>query len=172
MSTPYQRIEGYEKVLHAFGYWPDFHDSEVRSLLLDRNSVLFQDIADARIDVCLHAFEWTRGPQPTFDHHLVEFRFHDVHELTLDGFNHQNAILHFRIEDHVRRADVPDGLKLTFIPAHGLSGSFCATGAEVLSVIRCDENARSRKAEPSDPPNDGLGTPVRDSDPPGGGRHR
>src|SRR5689334_22119378 len=120
MSTPYQRIEGHMRVIDALGYWPTFHDAEVHALLLDRNTVLCEDIADARLDVCLHAFEWTRGAQPAFNHHLVQFRFHEVDDLALDGFNHQNAILEFRIEDHVRDGNLPAGLELTFVAAHGL----------------------------------------------------
>lgn len=155
MGTSYERIVGHAQVLAAFGYWPAFHDSEVRSLLLDRNAVLFEPIADARVDLCLHAFEWTHGAQPVFNHHLVNFRFHDVDELVLNDFNHQNAILEFRIEDHSRHADVPVGFKLTFLPAHGLSGSFCAASAEVASVIPCDEKGRPHRdtAPPDgDPP--------------------
>lgn len=118
-------------------------------MLLDCNSVLFEDIADARLDLCLHAFEWTQSAKPTFNHHLVQFRFHEVDELAPQGFNHQNAILEFRIEDRLRHADVPVGLTLTFVPAHGLSGSFCASSAEPLTVIPCDEKGRPRqKAEP------------------------
>src|ERR1043166_1467399 len=151
MSAPYERIQGHTQVLEAFGYWPTFHDAEVRSLILDRNSTLFENIADAQIEVCLHALEWTRNAQPDFNHHLVEIRFHEVDEVELEGFNHQNAILEFRIEDH-RGV----GLKMTFVPAHGLSGSFCAAKAEVLSVVPCNKDGRPRqKAEPGASPNGG-----------------
>jgi hypothetical protein len=144
MSVPYERIEGHKQVLEAFGYWPGFHDAEVRSLVLDRNVTLFEEIADARVEVCLHAVEWTRNSQPRFNHHLVQFRFHEVDELVVEGFNHQNAILEFRIEDYAPDADLPAVLKLTFLPAHGVSGSFCAANAEVLSVVPFDEKGRPR----------------------------
>src|SRR5712691_4698267 len=114
MSTPYQRIEGHEQVLRAFGYWPSFHDAEVRSLVMDRNSVLIDEVADARVDVCLHALEWTQDSQPVFNHHLVQLRFHEIDDVALDGFNHQNAILEFKIEEHIRHPNVPVGLRLTF----------------------------------------------------------
>lgn len=165
MSVPYEQIEGHTRVLEAFGYWPRFHDAEVRSLLLDRNTSLFEDIADARIEVCLHALEWTRDAQPVFNHHLVQFRFHGVDQLKLEGFNHQNAILEFRIE---AAAEDGERLKISFVPAHGLSGSFRTSGAEVLSVVPCDEDGRLRpKAEPGTSPN---GAPaVRFGDPRAGG---
>ncbi len=155
MSTPYQRIEGHEQVLAAFGYWPSFHDGEVRSLVLDRNAVLFDDIADAQIEVCLHALEWTRDPQPRFNHHLVRFRFHEVSELRLEGFNHQKAILEFRIEERSSHAEARAGLMITFVPAHGLSGSFCVGSAEVLSVVPCGKDGRARGAEPDASPSGG-----------------
>jgi hypothetical protein len=145
MSTPYQRIEGHEQVLLAFGYWPEFHDAEVRSLCLDRNAVLCDAVADARMDVCLHAFEWTGDATPMFNHHLVQFRFHDIQDLDIEGFNHQNAILEFKIEGHTRQPDMSVGFKITFLPAHGLSGFFCASKAEVLSFTPCDEQGRPRR---------------------------
>lgn len=149
MSNPYQHIKGHERILNAFGYWPSFHDSEIRSVLLDRSSVLFEEVADTRLDVCLHAFEWTRNTQPAFNHHLVQLRFHEINDVNINGFNHQNAIMEFKIEDHVQHPDAAVGLKLTFVPANGLSGSFCAASAEVLSVIPCDDAGRPRhNAEP------------------------
>ena len=149
MSLPCERIKDHARVLESFGYWPSFHDAEVRSLLLDRNSVLFGDIAEAKIEVRLHALEWTHDAQPAFNHHLVEFRFHEVSDVKLEGFNHQNAILEFRIEDDLRSPGSPAGLKLTFVPAHGLSGSFCAGSAEVLSVVPCNKDGQPRQnAEP------------------------
>jgi hypothetical protein len=139
MSAGYEQIEAHTQVLEAFGYWPEFHDAEVRSLVLDRNTVLFGDIADAQIEVCLHALEWTRDAQPAFNHHLVQFRFHEVDQVELEGFNHQNAILEFRIE---LSAEAPVRLRISFVPAHGLSGSFCASRAEVLSVVPCNHDGR------------------------------
>jgi len=144
MSLPCEKIKGYTRVLETFGYWPSFHDAEVRPLLLDRNSVLFEDIADARVDVRLHAFEWTQDAQPVFNNHLVEFSFHEVDGVKLEDFNHQNAILEFRIEDDLRHAGASTGLKLTFVPAHGFSGSFCSGSAEVLSVVPCSKDGQPR----------------------------
>lgn len=60
-----------------------------------------------------------------------------IYDFAIKGFNHQNAILEFKIEDC--GGEPPVGLRVTFVSAHGLSGSFCASGAEVLSVIPCDE---------------------------------
>jgi hypothetical protein len=155
MSMPYERIQNHSHVLEAFGYWPSFHDAEVRSLVLDRNTTLFEGIADAQIEVCLHALEWTREAHPAYNHHLVQFRFHEVDEVKLNGFNHQNAILEFRIENLAEM-----GLKVTFVPAHGLSGSFRAGRAEVVSVVPCTQDGRTRqKSEPVASPNGGPAEP-------------
>jgi hypothetical protein len=48
------------------------------------------------------------------------------------------------MQDYAPDADLPEVLKLTFLPAHGVSGSFCAASAEVLSVVPCDEKGRPR----------------------------
>ena len=144
---PYQRVEGHEGVVKAFGYWPRFHDAEVCSLILDRNTPLCEGVADARIELCLHAFEWTSGEKPRFNHHLVRLRFYDVRAVKLEDFNHQNALLELRLEE----ATLPDsGFRVTFIPAHGLFGSFGAATAQVLSVVPCDEKGQPRQeAEPA-----------------------
>lgn len=139
MSKPYERIKDHEHVVRALGAWPRFHDAEVLLLSMDRNTS-FERIAEPRLDVCLHAFEWTGGAQPSFNHHLVKIRFYDIEDVELGGFNHQNAILELRIEDNVHRANKPVGFKVTFIPAYGLAGSFSAGNAEVLSVVACDKN--------------------------------
>jgi hypothetical protein len=99
----------------------------------------------------------------------VQFRFHEVDEVALEGFNHQNAILEFRIEDHVAQTGASVGFKLTFVPAHGLTGSFCAGSAELLTVIPCDEKGSPRqKAEPGAPPNGGPAKRLGDSSVSGG----
>jgi len=106
-------------------------------------------VPEVRLDVCLHAFEWTQDPQPTANHHLVRLRFHDIEEVILEDFNHQNAILEFKIEDCVGHPDMPNGLEFTFVPAYGLSGIFRAGSAEVVSVVPCDERGNPRpQAEP------------------------
>ena len=126
MSAAFESIEGHESVLKAFGYWPAFRDAEARSLVLDRNGVLFGKVADARVDLCLHALEWTKTEKPTVNHHLVHLHFHDVDELVLRDFNHQNAIFELKIEEHLGQPDAPRQLKVTIVPAFGLAGSFNA----------------------------------------------
>lgn len=165
MSEPYQYITNHEQVIRAFGYWPSFHDSEVRSLTLDRNSVLFGQIADARLDVILHAFEWTRETKPAFNHHLVNFRFYGIQEIVLDSFNHQNALLEFKVEEWRRGPDAPIGLRLTFVPAFGLAGFLRASSGEVLSVVACDERGKlMERARLGTAPKGGPTTPVGSSD--------
>jgi len=145
MSAAYESIEAHETVLKAFGYWPAFHDAEVRSLVLDRNGALFDKVADARVDLYLHALEWTKAEKPMFNHHLVHLRFHDVEELALQGFNHQNAIFELKIEEHIRHPETPRQLKVTLLPAFGLAGSFCAASGRVLSVAPCDSNGNAKQ---------------------------
>lgn len=139
MNAPWQRINFCERVVNAFGYWPRFHDSEIRSYSLARDTLLFGEIAEVRLELCIHAFEWTDRTPPAFNHQLVRLLFRDVDDVSLDGFNHQNAILELKIETKGESQQNPAGIMVTIVPAHGLSGSFSAAGCEVISVVPCNE---------------------------------
>lgn len=39
---PYELISGAEKLIAVYGKWPDFHDAEVLSLVLDLSGIIFQ----------------------------------------------------------------------------------------------------------------------------------
>ena len=96
MSGPESSISHSERVVSHFGYWPTFHDAEVLWIRLDRQS---SDLGGPpTLDAALYAFEMTdrvdvSGHYVLQKHALVQFRFSGVVESTIDGFNHQNALL-------------------------------------------------------------------------------
>ncbi len=149
METP-TYLQNYQTVVDALGYWPRFHDGEVRSLVMDRNRILFDNIADARIELVIHAWELSdkaneKGHLTLSKHHLVQFEFFNVRDVVLKDFNHQNAILGLTFTDHVTDPAGNHTFKVTLEPANGLHGSFTAFGGRVVSVTPCDKNGKAEE---------------------------
>src|SRR5258708_32154935 len=79
-----------EKVISIYGEWPTCHNGEVLSMAL------------ARMDATLVAKIWVfkrlgnqvdeRGYYKQIDHCIVTFRFADLEDLSIEGFNHQNVL--------------------------------------------------------------------------------
>src|SRR5262249_38275731 len=146
-----------EKLTEMFGYWPSFHDAEVIDLSLSRGDVRPDEgiYIFPLLETTIHLWEMTnkvneKGFYILHKHTLAVLQFHDVHELELSGFNHQNAIfgLSFGMEE---RGKAPDGSPLTpfivveFEPAHGMAAKFKCFRAEVVSAVPCNENGRVEK---------------------------
>jgi hypothetical protein len=96
------------------GNAPRFHDAEVLSVMLDRES--------ATCGLRVHGFEMTRevdakGFYVCARHAVFTFLIGDVTKLELEGFNHQNALMSLSIG---RGVDAEFSLDLD--PAYGLSG--------------------------------------------------
>src|SRR5262245_28708580 len=115
---PFEQIRGHEKLLAIFGYWPTFHAVEVVSKRLDRAG--FGSPHGPTLYADVHTLAGKRDPadqkQFTFEKHsIVGFRFEDVCDLDLDGFNHQNAILGLEFVEQAR-PDMPgvSGFRVTF----------------------------------------------------------
>lgn len=139
MNKPEKLIEDSERLTGIFGYWPSFHDAEVIEFNLWRVEV--EPAVDRHVFPVLttkiHLWELTsevdaRGYFILRHHTLVTLRFHDMDELRMDGFNHQNAIygLGFTIEE--REGGLPPFLRVEFEPAFGISATFRCTRAGVL----------------------------------------
>jgi hypothetical protein len=139
---------GHEKVVKAFDYWPVFHDSELRSLTLDRNRILFGEIGNARIEMIVHAFEWTKplgDSTPAFNHHLVHFEFEEVSDVELSGFNHQNALFELIFKPVLESEASPPSYGLVLNPAHGLGGFFRYARGQVVRVVPCTQEGVPRE---------------------------
>ena len=144
MITSPTYLKNYEAVMDAFGYWPSFHDGEVRSLLMDRNQILFGKIANARIELKIHGWEMTgevneKGYFKLIKHHIVHFEFSDVREVKLADFNHQNAVFGLDFTELANDVAGNSSFKVTLNPANGLDGEFVAMSGRVVSVMPCDE---------------------------------
>ena len=141
-------LADHAKVTEAFGYWPHFHDAEVRSLSMDRNQVLSGEIYNARIVLVIHALESTEagpGMEPKSNHHLVQFEFDEVDDVHLQGFNHQNALLGLRFEQAQGVPNRETRHRVAIDAAHGLAGSFTYRRGRVVSVIPCSDKGMPRR---------------------------
>jgi hypothetical protein len=149
-----QFIEHSTKLIDIFGYWPSFHDAEVIDLSLTRGEVRPEEnlYIFPILTVTIHLWELTnetdeKGFLKCIKHTLAVLRFRNVEEITLAGFNHQNAIygLMFGTE---ARGNFKDGTPLPpytvveFEPAHGCELKFKCFGVEVVSAHACNENGK------------------------------
>ena len=144
---PPLHIANHEKVLERFGYWPRFHEAEVRSLKLDRNRTLADAAANPCVELILHAVEWTEataGTPAAFNHHLVHFEFEEIDDVQLHGFNHRNLLEGLRFEPAQAGPGGAARHWLAFDAAHGLSGGFTYARATVVSVTPCSDQGAPR----------------------------
>ena len=140
-------IEGSEKLTKIFGYWPTFHDAEVHELNLWRGDVepdAGQYIFPA-LSVSLHLWELLnetneRGYLVTRHHTFAKLHFHDVDELKMEGFNHQNAIFGLSITREERPEGPSPLFVVNFDPAFGMGASFTCGRIEVVDAVPCSEN--------------------------------
>lgn len=109
-------VPGASALLEWFGYWPDFHDSEVLSIHLDRSG---------SSSIRVHAFDTTgevdeKGFFVTRKHVVVSFMLEEIVTCRLDGFNDQNAMS----EIGLVRAE--KDFELVLGPSYGVGGAFRA----------------------------------------------
>ncbi len=110
-------------VTSVLGSWPSFHDAEVLSVELRRDP-------EVTVTLTIKAFPYNPSGKP--EQSLFTLVFKGVEEPSLDGFNHQNALLELTAEREGDRAE------LTLLGAHGLGGAFWFREAEVLHVERLE----------------------------------
>lgn len=128
----YEFIEDHHLVTDVFGRWPSFHDAEVHRVVLAREG------SRPSVELLLHGWVMTSEVTPSghykLEHQsLVHFRFEQVSDLQLDGLNHQNVLSGLEL-------DLIEGQELRQLAVelghcYGLSGSFKALHAKVLSVV-------------------------------------
>lgn len=147
----HERIEGAEKLVAVFGYWPSFHDAEVLWLRLDRRPVL-EDIFGPTLEVMVHTFEITSeiGPDGAYvlrHHVLVQLRFHFVDLVKLRDFNHQNALYGIRFKDIRANQWELANYEISLDGAWGLVGSFICKAVEVVDVTPCNKEGEPLPSE-------------------------
>ena len=107
-------VPGGPELVAWFGYAPRLHDSEVLRVVLDRDG----DSCSIRV----HGFEMTNevdanGYFICAKHAVVTFLFHDLTEVSLEGFNHQNAVMGICVE-----RGLDQQFRMEIDPAYGLGG--------------------------------------------------
>jgi hypothetical protein len=139
-ATP--KFSGVERVTEIFGYWPSFHDAEVKWLRLHRHDL--NGSVGPVLEFEIHCFEITNEVAPSGfyilrKHTLVHFRFCEVTDLQLGEFNRQNAIFALEITNEADPSWERPYFRVTLDPSFGLSASFHTVHPEVVSVKPCDE---------------------------------
>jgi hypothetical protein len=132
------RILGTHQLIAVFGYWPSFHDAEVHWVKLDRQPQ--GDGYGPTLEAMIHAWEITSevgadGRYVLRHHVLVHFRFHDVVELKIEAFNHQNVLYGLGISDLQERQLENIKFGVSFDSSFGLGGAFQCRAVEVVSVV-------------------------------------
>jgi hypothetical protein len=143
----YELIENHELVLNAFGYWPSFHDAEIHWVKLERLVETYQGYSSPNIEFVIHCWEMTSettkdGFFKLHKHHLVHFKFDDIFDMEVDGFNHQNAILDLAILVEPKTKTGLTPIKVIIDPAYGLGGEFKANKGVILRVTPCDDKGK------------------------------
>lgn len=137
---PHEFIDRFEDVIARFGQWPSFHDAEVHRLVLDRTT---RSPAGSYIpSVEVHIRGWIMGPDVTNEGYyrkhndsVVLFRFEDIFDLEVEGFNQQNVLSSLNlalIEDPKSAGQV---LRVELEHCYLFSGAFTARRAKILSVV-------------------------------------
>ena len=141
------QIEGSEKLTKIFGYWPSFHDAEVLEINLwrgdveaERTSYVFP-VLTAKLHLWELTSEVNEKGQFVLRHHTIAtLRFHDVGELYLAAFNHQNAIFGLAIVRKEREEGPSPVFAVEFEQSHGVKAEFICARVEVVDATPCSED--------------------------------
>jgi hypothetical protein len=120
-------IYGAEKLIAAFGRFPSFHDSEVVTLLLDRDSL--------SLTLVLLVPHFPDGELKCYE---VTIRFSDVESLELQDFNYQNVISYLafekRIQPKLYSQEQVMRIAVELVPSFGLAASFNCRDVEFTDI--------------------------------------
>jgi hypothetical protein len=127
-SIDIRAIENYQTVLQRFGSWPPFHDSEIHSILLDRDGP-----DRPYLEMRVHVFEMKsdvdkQGRYVLDKHTMITMRFSGIESEEIVGFNEQNVIFNFDM-----RPD-QDGIYVEISSSYGCAGSFTCKRVAIKSV--------------------------------------
>jgi len=145
---PYEQIANHKLVTDWFGHWPSFHDAEVLSMHLDRKPL--ETRPGPSFVVRLHAFEMTpevdeRGYYKLTKHAIITLQFGGVDEISLDGFNCQNAVWQLDFAEVVNQDKQP-ALGVSLSSSFGVRCDFRCTlaGVESITPGKPDEGVYAR----------------------------
>ncbi len=142
---PTEVVKGAEKLTAIFGRWPSFHDAEVTSIRFERGR---PPAEGAVAHVSVHLFEGYReGEEIRWRNHVVAtLRFAPVVDVSLSGFNHQNAIFDLTLERGSPQSEEViwqgPAYRVHFEPSFGVGLSFVCASIEVVAIDRgCPEGS-------------------------------
>jgi len=141
-------IPGAQQLVSIFGYWPTFHDAEVIRFSIERHADYAQGPV---VEADVYVFEITQEISPTghyvLRHHtMATLRFIAVANLTLEGFNNQNALMGITIQDIRERQLEGLSYEVSFASSFGMSTTFLCRQAELVTVHKWNPNTRSPAA--------------------------
>jgi Immunity protein 50 len=130
------KIEHSKLLTDVFGRWPSFHDAEVVSLELSRES---KGISQPNLKARIHVFEATpevdsQGFYILKNHVLVSFLFSGIDESTVTGFNQQNVLWDLAIIDISSKQLEYLKFEVHFSSSFGVEAEFKCRSVEVESV--------------------------------------
>jgi hypothetical protein len=120
-------IAGLDGLRERFGHWPQFHDSEILRIVLDRKgpTATFELLAQAKGE----------PGQPQF---RVDLRFDVIANLAIDDFNHQNVVTELTVdpvqEERWVEGKLEDRLTVKFYSVFGAECTFTCASGQVLNV--------------------------------------
>ena len=139
MESPADFVVNSGRLVAIFGQWPSFHDAEVIEFNLWRGDMKSDPWPLPTLTAKIHLWDMTpevdaRGFFVLRHHTHATLRFHDIRDLRMDDFNHQNAIYGMSIVRETQTEGSLPRLKITFSGAHGMSADFTCVSAEVINA--------------------------------------
>lgn len=137
---PYEFIEGHEKVIARFGQWPSFHDGEVHRIVLDRMNRSASGAYIPSVEVYLRGWIMTSevteaGYYKLVNDSVVHFRFENIFDFELEGFNNQNVLSSLNLSLITVPEQTERALHVEFEHCYQFSSEFSARKATVVSVV-------------------------------------
>jgi hypothetical protein len=145
---PMSIVKGHEKLTELFGGWPSFHDAEVTDISIWRGDVdpdagkyVFPVLT---VKLVVQELVKSKGRNGLGSLTLVPradviLKFHDVFELKLDDFNHENMIVDLAFSllargHYTNGEPLPPYIVVEFGRGFGLEAAFKCFAAEVVSA--------------------------------------
>lgn len=133
MDSSYTAIRNYEALVKFLGKWPSFDDFEVDSMFLKRSDddeelwpTLTIKFLGFRHDVPLES--------PDRSNCFIVLRFGGLENMTLNGFNHQNAINGLVVKANWSERRKRDLFTVDLIQGFGVGTKFECSEIDLVSV--------------------------------------
>lgn len=132
-DSPYTAIKNSHAVVSFLGKWPSFDDFEVVSILLKRGND--EDMFWPTLTIKFFGFRQEVHPEsPERNNCIIVLRFGGIGEMTLNGFNHQNALNGFVVKTSYSDDLKRDLFAVELIQGFGVGAKFECEEIAVVSV--------------------------------------